>query len=87
MGGHGRPGQTTGGGYCAILLALMVSPLAVIAVPQKPPSEREAERIAYEKCGPDGTVDWDANSEYPPPHCNRNGWNGKRYVEPKDAKR
>jgi hypothetical protein len=37
---------------------------------------RQAERIAYRKCGPDGTVDWDDNPRFPPPHCNRNGWMG-----------
>lgn len=44
--------------------------------------EQRLERIAYEKCGPDGAVDWDDNPSYPPPHCNRNGWNGREYVEP-----
>jgi hypothetical protein len=48
---------------------------------QDPMSAIEAERIAYAVCGPDGTVDWDDNAKSPPPHCNRNGWNGQRYVE------
>lgn len=38
-------------------------------------------RRAYRKCGPEGAVDWDDNPAFPPPHCNRNGWNGRRYVE------
>jgi hypothetical protein len=42
------------------------------------------ERFAYCVCGPDGSVDWDPQQtrwgwvEYP--SCNRNGWNGHRYV-------
>jgi hypothetical protein len=35
--------------------------------------------IAFAKCGPDGTVDWDDNRAAPPPHCNRDGWDGHRY--------
>jgi hypothetical protein len=35
--------------------------------------------ISFDKCGPDGTVDWDDNPAFPPPHCNRNGWNGRIY--------
>jgi hypothetical protein len=46
----------------------------------------EIDAIAYAKCGPDGTVDWDPNPQFPPPHCNRNGWNGRRYVETKDKR-
>lgn len=39
----------------------------------------KAVSIAFTKCGPDGTVDWDDNPVFPPPHCNRNGWDGRRY--------
>jgi hypothetical protein len=39
----------------------------------------ESQLIAYEKCGPEGTVDWDDNPSDPPPHCNRTGWNGHSY--------
>lgn len=48
---------------------------------------KQIERIEYRKCGPDGTVDWDPNPEFPPPHCNRDGWNGKRYVPEKRRRR
>lgn len=54
--------------------------LAAHALHPEQLTPRQAERIAYRKCGPEGTVDWDENPVAPPPHCNRNGWNGKRYV-------
>jgi hypothetical protein len=59
-----------------MILAIM---LAAAPVPVCAP--KQCARIAYRKCGPDGTVDWDENPRFPPPHCNRNGWNGRRYVE------
>jgi hypothetical protein len=68
----------------------MFVPLLIVAAHHLRPEQltpKQAERIAYAKCGPDGTVDWDDNPEYPPPHCNRNGWNGHRYVEPRKERR
>ena len=49
---------------------------------------RDMERFGYCVCGPDGTVDWDPRPHkrggyFMHPSCNRNGWNGKRYVEPR----
>jgi hypothetical protein len=43
------------------------------------------ERFGYCLCGPEGTVDWDPRPHNPGgyfahPSCNRNGWNGHRYV-------
>lgn len=61
--------------------------LSVAVPPHSSKDERKADRIAYQKCGPDGTVDWDDNPEFPPPHCNRDGWNGKRYVQPKERRK
>lgn len=55
-----------------------------LAIAAPPLTERQAERIAYRVCGPEGTVDWDETPDRhgryrPEPHCNRNGWNGRRY--------
>ena len=52
---------------------------------------RSMERFGECVCGPDGTVDWDARPHkrggyFMHPSCNRNGWNGKRYVEPRSKK-
>lgn len=50
------------------------------------PSEYTAmERFGYCVCGPDGTVDWDPRPHkhggyFMHPSCNRDGWNGHRYV-------
>lgn len=47
------------------------------------PRERRLARIAERICGPDGAVDYDPTPAHPQgwPHCNRNGWNGHRYVD------
>lgn len=46
---------------------------------------RTAAAVAFSRCGPDGTVDWDENDAAPPPHCNRDGWNGHRYAAAAEA--
>jgi hypothetical protein len=54
---------------------ILVLPLAACA----PAPPAVAPDPAYDVCGPNGSVDWDDNPSAPPPHCNRNGWNGHSY--------
>lgn len=44
-------------------------------------AERRLGRLGERICGPEGTVDMDPVPGHPDgwPHCNRSGWNGRRY--------
>jgi len=70
------------------MIALLLAPYIAYIAAERPLTPREQvqyERYAYHVCGPDGTVDMDpvpdrSGRYFAEPHCNRNGWNGKRYV-------
>lgn len=71
----------------ALLLFVAIPDVAYAAAEREltPVEQRQFERYAYRVCGPDGTVDADPVPDrhgryYAEPHCNRDGWNGKRYA-------
>jgi hypothetical protein len=70
----------------ALLLALAAPHAAYMVNRDLTPREiRQLERYARRLCGPEGYNDYsespDANGRYRlKPSCERNGWNGYRYV-------
>jgi hypothetical protein len=72
----------------ALLLAVAIPTAAYRAADtatELPASDRRIlERYAFRVCGPEGTVDMDPVPDrrgryFAEPHCNRRGWNGRRY--------
>jgi hypothetical protein len=73
----------------ALLIFVAIPNVAYAAADREltPREERQFWRYAERVCGPEGTVDTDPVPDargryYAEPHCNRDGWNGHRYVRP-----
>jgi hypothetical protein len=72
----------------ALLIFAAIPQVAYVAAERELTSreQQQFERYAYRVCGPDGTVDMDPVPDargryYAEPHCNRSGWNGRRYAD------